>query len=128
MEFQGFSNELNIFCNFAGTYCAFLQWSKTPKKGRGILVWGKFYHFFGQYFMLLYFLRTIQCFLMKFCTVVLGITLVVNTLKQCPRSAGGYFWLSWRPILAYVLIFLNICSIFCHEMLFRCSCQNSDYR
>ena len=46
MKFQGFSNELNIFIwNLAGTYCAFLRWSKTPKKGRGILVWGKFYPF-----------------------------------------------------------------------------------
>ena len=43
---SGVSDELNIFIwNFAGTYWTFLRWSKTPKKGKGILVWGKFFPF-----------------------------------------------------------------------------------
>ena len=61
--------------------------------------------FVCQYFMLLYFLRIIQYFFMKFCTVILGIIVVVYTLKQCPRSAGGHFWVFWGPIFAYVHIF-----------------------
>ena len=40
--------------------------------------------------MLLYFLRIIQCFLMKYFTVVHGIILALNTLWQCPQSTWGY--------------------------------------
>ena len=68
-----------------------------------------------------------QYFLMKFWRVVLGITLVVSTFKQCHQCAGDHFGVFWGPILAYMLIFLDICSIFCHEILFSCSWHNFDY-
>ena len=40
-DFKGFM----INWIFAGTYWTFRRWSKTPKKGRGILVSGTFYPF-----------------------------------------------------------------------------------
>ena len=92
------------------------------QKRAGVFWFGViFIHFCLQYFMLIYFLRIIQYFLMKFCTVILGMILVVNTLKQSPQAAVGNFGVFCGPILAYVLIFIDICSIFCHEILFRCS-------
>ena len=68
--------------------------------------------------MLLYFLRIIQYFLIKFCTVVLGIILMVNTFKQCPRSAGAYlgyfgglFWHMYLFFLRSVQYFvMKFCS------------------
>ena len=64
--------------------------------------------------MLIYFLRIIQYFLMKFCTVILGMILVVNTLKQSPPPSPrllweilGYFWgLFWHMYL-FLLIFVQ---------------------
>ena len=101
--------------------------SMVRQKRTMILIWGKFYPIFVfHYFKLLYFLRIIHYFLMKFYTVALGIILIVITLKQCPPSAGGHFGIFWGPILAYVHIFLDICSIFCYKILCRCSWHNPD--
>ena len=73
---------------------------KNAKKQRGFDLGYILAIFVCQYFMLLYFLRIIQYFPMKFCTVVLGIILVVNTFKQNPRSAADHFGVFWGPILA----------------------------
>ena len=56
----------------------------AKKRAEGFWFGVNFIHFVCQYFMLIYFLRIIQYFLMKFCTIVLGMILVVNTLKQSP--------------------------------------------
>ena len=58
--------------------------------------------------MLLYFLRIIQYFLIKFCTVVLGITLMVTKFKQCSLpSAGDYFGVFWS-LFWHMYIFFSI--------------------
>ena len=71
--------------------------------------------------MLLYFLRTIQYFLMKFCTVVLGIILVVNTFKQCPLSASGHFGyfgaLFWHMYLFFLISVQYFVMKFCSGVL-----------
>ena len=57
--------------------------------------------------MLLYFLRIIEYFLMIFCTVVLGITLMVIKLKQCTRpSAGDHFGVFWALFWHMYIFFL----------------------
>ena len=102
--FQRFCDKLNICWDLLDIS----SMVKNPKKGQRDFGLGYVLSIFVcQYFMLLYFLRTIQYFLMKFCTVILGIILVVNRLKQCPRSTGGQFEVFWGPILTYVLIFLD---------------------
>ena len=68
--------------------------------------------------MLLYFLRIDQYFLMKFCTVALGIILMVTTLTQWPRLLEEIWEVFLGPILAYVYVFLDACSIFCHGILY----------
>ena len=104
VEFQRFYDKFNICWDLLGIS----SMVKNSKKGQRDFGLGYVLSIFVcQYFMLLYFLRTIQYFLMKFCTVILGIILVVNTLKQCPRSTGGHFEVFWGLILTYVLIFLD---------------------
>ena len=127
-NFRGFlMNWIYLSETLLGPIGYFFDGQKSQKRAEGFCFEVNFAHFVCQYFVLLYFLRIIQYFLIKFCAVVLGIILVVNTFKQCPWSAGDLFGVFWRPILAYVLIFLDICPIFCHEILFRCSWNNSDY-
>ena len=102
----------------------FFDSQKRQKKGRGILVWGKFYPFlFVSIFSYSISWESLNIFSWNF--VQLFFLLVFNTLEQSPRSAGGQLWV-WGPILAYVLIFLDICSIFSHETLYRCSWYNPD--
>lgn len=57
--------------------------------------------------MLLYFLRVIQYFFIKFCTVFSGVILMVTTLEQCPcwlRAILGYFWVQFWHIDVFSLI------------------------
>ena len=59
-----------------------------------------FWRYFRAYFfMFLYFLRTMQYFIMKFCTDVLGSTLMVTSPKKYVlfSSAGGHFGVFLGP-------------------------------
>ena len=60
---------------------------------------------------------------------VFVVTLMVTTLKKnfMASLCWGLFWGISGPIFAYVHFFLDICSILCHEILYRCSWYNPDY-
>ena len=98
---------------------------------------GYFWAHFGQYFI------TVQYFLMKPCTGVLGITLMVTTLKKLQtflvfllRVTALFFSISWPSwwafqgifglILGNVYLLLHNCSISSHATLYRCSWYNPD--
>lgn len=74
---------------------------------------------FVGYFTLLFFLRTLYNFLLKFYRNVLGITLMVTTLKNifvqsvpfCWGSFCGILWPIWGIILEiYSIIFMKFCT------------------
>ena len=69
--------------------------------------------------MFLYFLRTLQYAHMKFYLDVFGTTLMVTTLKYPPHIPlyWGLFWGILGPILAYVPLLIENCSIFSCEIL-----------
>ena len=83
-------------------------------------MWCKFYPFLFAS-ILCYFLRIIQYFLMKFCTVVLGIILVVNTFKQCPLSVSGHLGyfraLFWDMCLFFLISVQYSVMRFCSGVL-----------
>ena len=80
------------------------------------LCWGAIWGYFSAYFfMFLYFLRTVQYFIMKLCTHVLGSTLMVTSPKNmsCSALLGArpFFWEGGggRGVqlnLAYIYMFL----------------------
>ena len=78
-----------------------------------------FWNFWVYFFMFLYFQRTVQCFIMKLCTDVLGnSTLMVTSLKQMSctpllTAILGYF----GAHVSNVPLFLENHSIYSHELL-----------
>ena len=58
---------------------------------------------------------------MKLCAGVIGVTLMVTTLKKLFTSwlptAGGHFGVFWDLFLHMYIFFLDIRLIFCHEIL-----------
>ena len=80
-------------------------------------------YFWAYFFMFLHFLRTVQYFIMKLCTHVLGSTLMITSPKNMscstllevrPFWGFFYFGLFWY---IYVPLFLENCSIFSHKIL-----------
>ena len=88
-----------------------------------ILAGGHLGYFWTYFFMFLHFLRTVQYFIMKLCTHVLGSTLMITSPKNMscstllevrPFWGVFYFGLFWY---IYVPLFLENCSIFSHKIL-----------
>ena len=101
-------NWIYLFETLLGPIRHFFDGQKRQKRQRDFGLGYILAIFVCQYFMLLYFLRIIQYFFMKFCTVVLGIILVVNTLKQWPLSPWGHFF----GFLGYyfgICIYFSLC-------------------
>ena len=83
--------------------------------------WGHLEYFLETFWpMFLHFLRTIQCFLMKFCTYVLGVTVMVTTPKNFfflyPPLLGSISGSLWAHIL-----FLENLLIFPYGIVCRCA-------
>ena len=98
-------NWIYLFETLLGPIRHFFDGQKRQKRQKDFGLGYILAIFVCQYFMLLYFLRIIQYFFMKFCTVVLGIILVVNTLKQWPLSPRGHF-------LGFFGAYFGICTYF----------------
>ena len=93
IEFQGFSDELNTFIlNFAGTYWAFRRWSKTPKKGRGILVWVNFAHFCLSVFYVTLFLENHSIFSHEILYSCSWYNIGGQYIQTKPPICCGPFW------------------------------------
>ena len=73
--------------------------------------------------MFLYFLRTIQYFLMKFCRTTLMVTALT---KKIISKFSDHVLLFCQAILAYVPLFLENPSIFSYENVYICSWSYSD--
>ena len=72
--------------------------------------------------MFFYFLKTIQYFLMKFCTDNFSITLTVTTLnkyflRHFFLSVGGHFGVFWNLFGIFLGPFWKILIIFCTDVL-----------
>ena len=118
-----FSHEILYSCSF---YWCSIHSNNPP----GLL--GANYGYGGQFWhMYLFFLISVQYFLMKLCTGVLGITLMVTTLKtnftSWLSSAGGHLGVFWDLFLHMYIFFLDIRLILRHEISHRCSWYNPDY-
>ena len=114
---------MNMCTNVLGS----TQMVPSPKISLVILCWGVILGCFGGHFnihMFLYFLKTIQYFLMKFCRYYSDDH---YTNKKYKKNSDMFFyiarpfWVIFGSILVYVPLFLENYSIFSHENEYRCS-------